>query len=710
MSSALFIPRYSTNLLAGPNELGCVINKKPRIAGTVSLSCLILLGFFAPSLKAEEAEILPTIHLDTVLVSETKPPDDYPLNAPRDTTRFDRETIDELGFTRAQDISVYVPNYNLIDAGLNGFSDRSSIRGLANTPRNTTPSVVFYVDDVPYLSSFAYTNQLVNVDSIEVYRGPQGGLFGRNSYAGVINVKSRRPNNNTQSNVSVDYGNFNSLNINSHLSGALIKDQLYFSIGTAYSKRDGYLNNTFRDSRSDFLNHLSGNMSLIWTPNASWEVNFSTYLQDFDDGAARLTSLLSDNIYQIQSGDPGFQDQDANNQVLKISYQSDYLKILSISSRRGTDTAFGLDLDLSPESIVFLHSHFAQQQWSEELRFISLAESTWRGSLGLFFSNNVVDADQTRKVLQNSQNLQIKKQDEVSYAMFGQISYQGIDALRFFLDLRLDYVEKKIDSSRRTTTSQIIQQLKDQNSVVFVSPKLSIDYEFSPRVSAYISTGLAFKPGGFSAQSRIFPEYDKETMWNNEIGIRSTWLNNQLNTDLSLFYYDIKNYQLEEVFSPVEYTVINAPEVTSYGAELSLAARITDTLKINGSFGYTHIEFNDYIDPFSRENLKGNKVPYVPMFNFNIAGIFKHPSGFYARTDLLWTGKTYFDAANSNALLEQDYHLLNMILGYDYKNFNIKAYVNNLTKSEYFTFKFPSANIGTPGVPRTFGVRVSIKF
>ena len=95
-----------------------------------------------------------------------------------------------------------------------------------------------------------------------------------------------------------------------------------------------------------------------------------------------------------------------------------------------------------------------------------------------------------------------------------------------------------------------------------------------------------------------------------------------------LFYYDIKNYQLEEVFSPVEYAVINAPEVTSYGAELSLAARITDTLKINGSFGYTHIEFNDYIDPFSRENLKGNKLPYVPMFNFNIAGIFKHPSGF----------------------------------------------------------------------------------
>ncbi len=693
------------------NELDCVCNKKSLTVDYVFLSCLILLGFSAPSLKAEDAKISPPINFDTVVVSETKPPDDYPLNAPRDITRFNRQTIDELSFTRAQDTSVYVPNYNLTDVGLNGATDRSSIRGLANTPVYTTPSVIFYVDDVPYLSSFAYTNQLVSVDSIDVYRGPQGGLFGRNSYAGVINVKSRRPNNHMQGNVSVDYGNFNSLNINSYLSGALIKDQLYFSIGTAYSKRDGYLNNTFRDSKTDFLDHLSGNMSLIWTPNTSWEVNFSAYLQDFDDGAGRLTSLLSDNIYQTQSGDQGRQDQNANNQALKISYQNDHFKMLSVTTRRDADSAVNIDFDLLPESLVFLEADLAQKQWSQELRFKSLIESTWRWSAGLFFSNNAVNLDRIITVPQSFEKVHARVHDEASYAIFGQIGYQGFDALRIFLDLRLDYVGKEIDSNVRTLTGQTIQ-LKDQKSVVFASPKFSIEYVTSPRVSTYFSTGLAFKPGGFSPQTNIFPEFDKETMWNNEMGIKSSWLNDQLNTDLSLFYYDIKNYQLEEVFSPIDYAVINAPGVTSYGAELSFAAKITDTLKVNGNFGYNHIEFDDYIDPFSGEDFKGNKVPYAPAFNFNIAGVFKHPTGFYARTDFLWTGKTYFDAANSTALSEQDYSLLNIIFGYEYKHFKMKAYVNNLTKTEYFTSKIPGANvgIGTPGIPRIFGVRVSLKF
>ncbi len=100
----------------------------------------------------------------------------------------------------------------------------------------------------------------------------------------------------------------------------------------------------------------------------------------------------------------------------------------------------------------------------------------------------------------------------------------------------------------------------------------------------------------------------------------------------------------------------------------------------------------------------------MPRFNFNIAGIFKHPSGFFARTDLLWTGKTYFDTANSENFSQQDYSLINASLGFDHKHFKINAYVKNLTESKYFTFKATRLNFGTPGEPRTFGARVTVKF
>lgn len=676
---------------------------------------IILIGPFSSSLKAEDTKTSPIIKLDTVQISEKKPPIDYPLNAPRSTTSFDRNTIDELGFNRAQDISVYVPNYNLIDAGASGIGDRSSMRGLSNTPFYTAPSIVLYVDDVPYLSSYAYMNQLVNASSIEVFRGPQGGLFGQNSYAGVINVKSRRPRNNIQSNVSIDYGNFNSLNVNSYLSGAVIKDKLYLSIGVAYSKRDGYQNNT--NSITDFQDHLSGRASLIWNPNTSWEVNLSAYLQDFNDGAVRLARLFSENktrnrnIFQTQSDELGYQNQDANDQALKISYQNNYFKMLSISTRRHTNIAVNTDLDLSSHPASFLNIHHIQQQWSQELRFQSLAESTWRWSFGLFFSNNAINTNRTVKTPLGLglENLRIRKRNEASYAAFSQISYQGFNALRIFLDLRLDYAETKINSDLRKSDRRAIQ-LKDKKSVVFFSPKFTIDYALSPQTSTYISTGLAFKPGGFSPQSADSPEYTKETMWSSEIGIKSSWLNGRFNSVLAFFYYDIKDYQLEELFIPPDLTVVNAPKVKSYGAEMSFAANITSTLEIIGNFAYTQAEFSSHTDPNNKENLKGRKVPYVPVFNFNIGGIFKHPTGFYARTDLLWKGTTYFDATNSNDFSEPNYSLLSTALGYEHKYFNIRAYINNLTKTKYFTSKVPSLGIGTPGAPLTFGARVSIKF
>jgi iron complex outermembrane receptor protein len=199
-------------------------------------------------------------------------------------------------------------------------------------------------------------------------------------------------------------------------------------------------------------------------------------------------------------------------------------------------------------------------------------------------------------------------------------------------------------------------------------------------------------------------------MWHNEIGVQSNWLDERISADLAFFYYDIDNYQVEEHFSQTDYAVINANKVTSYGVELSFETTLTDTIKILGGFAYTHATFADSFDPLNTSNINNKKAPYVPEFNVNISGLFKHPSGIFARLDFLWTGKTYFYAENSDSLSEQDYTVLNAHLGYQYKNFSVNAYVKNLSESQYFTQKIASLNIGVPGQPRTFGARVSIDF
>ncbi len=672
-------------------------------------SNLFISAVFASSLYAEDRKNSPAINLDSITITGEKPAIDSPINAPLNFTEFDRETINELGFTRAQDVAGYVPNYNLIDASANGFSDRSSLRGLTNTPVFTTPSILMYVDDIPYLSASSYTNQLVGVDSIEVYRGPQAGLFARNSYAGVINVKSRRPGNQLQSHVSVDKGNFDSLTIDSYFAGALVKDQLYLSVGSIYSKRDEYLNNTFLNSKTDTQDHLSGNVSVLWTPDLNWEVNFKANLEDFNDGGIRLVSLSSDDLYQIQSAEPEKLDQNANSQALKISYQNQQFEILSVTAKRDSETAYDVDFDRTPQQILFQQSDLSQQQWSQEFRLKSLDETVWRWSLGFLFSTNEMSGNQINTVMLAADNLKLKTLAETAYAGFGQISYQGFESIRMYLDLRLDYVEKAIDSRYRNFTG-LSTRLKDDKNDFFASPKLTLDYTIFPHITAHYTTGLAFRPGGYTPQSNTFPEYKKETMWHNEIGIRGNWLDEDISADLTFFYYDIDNYQLEEQFTTTDYAVINANKVTSYGVELSAEARLSDMVKITGGFAYTRAKFNDYFDPFNVLNISKQKVPYVPAFNVNISGLFKHPSGVFARMDFLWTGKTYFYAANSDPLSEQDYTVLNVHLGYQYKYFSINAYVKNLSESNYVTQKIASLNVGVPGAPRTFGARMSIDF
>jgi len=450
-------------------------------------------------------------------------------------------------------------------------------------------------------------------------------------------------------------------------------------------------------------------MSLLWSLDSQWEVEFRVNLQDFNDGAVRSVSLLSNDIYQTQSGDPGSIDQDVNSQALKISYQNQKFEMLSVTARRESETAYTADFDFLPQSIFHQKTQPLFQQWSQEFRIKSLDESVWRWSMGLFFSTNEVSGNQSNIILGFPDNLDIQTLDETSYAAFGQLSYQGFDAFRVFFDLRLDFVEKQIKRSHTNILGQTTQ-LNAENDVFFASPKLTLEYALFSQLSSYFSTGLSFKPGGFSAQSNVFPQYAKETMWHNEVGLKSTWMDKRFTANLALFYYEIENYQLEEFFTPIDYTVVNAPEVTSYGAEFSFSAVISDTFQLNGSFAYLQTEFNTYRDPFTGANYQDNKVPFVPEFNANIAGIFIHPSGFYARLDLVWTGKTYFNAANTASLSEQDYTLLNAFLGYQYKYFSINVYAKNLLESEYFTFKEERLNVGTPGEPLVFGANIKFEF
>lgn len=156
--------------------------------------------------------------------------------------------------------------------------------------------------------------------------------------------------------------------------------------------------------------------------------------------------------------------------------------------------------------------------------------------------------------------------------------------------------------------------------------------------------------------------------------------------------------------------MVNAPKVASYGLEVELKAEIWEGLMAETAFGYTHAEFNEYRDPASGKNLAGNTVPYVPRYNMMLATQYKHPTGFFARAELVWTGDVYYDDNNTNLLHEGDYAVVNTRAGYVGKWFSLYAYANNLANDEHYTFIVNNIPAGIPGDPRTAGVNLSFKF
>lgn len=135
------------------------------------------------------------VHLDDMLIYDRIWPGINPEKTPSSVNLYRLEEIAERDIRSIQDVTDDVPNFNLMDSGSRSYFDMISVRGLTNTPLFSGPSVIFYVDDVPYAHPATYANRLYGVESIEVFRGPQGTLFGKNSYGGVFNVKTLRPTN-----------------------------------------------------------------------------------------------------------------------------------------------------------------------------------------------------------------------------------------------------------------------------------------------------------------------------------------------------------------------------------------------------------------------------------------------------------------------------------------------------------------------------------
>lgn len=654
-------------------------------------------------------EINQSVELQKIVITESNEPDDYFADQPYSANMVVLEELDELGIRSVQDAAAEIPNFNYMEFGTHSFHSILGVRGLTNTPFFSDPSVVFYVDDVPYGNTFSYSNRTFAVERIEAYRGPQGNLFGKNSYGGVFNVTSRRPENEIQGYLSAEYGRFNRWATDGFISGALVKDHLYFSLGGSYGQGDGYLWNSFLNNIPDDEAHLNGRASLVWKPSELWDISLIANANRFDDDTPRLVSLNS-NPFEIRSNPNGKFRQNSNTEALRIHYEKDDIQLLSVTARTDwrANPVF-VDGDFTPPPILSIAIDQRQTQWSQELRLSSTGQNLeWLA--GFYFSSGNYDQQHLAKIFE-APLLRSGEIRDNSYAIFGNTTYNLSNQYRFHAGLRLDYVEKHLDRVHHLLNGQVAP-LKSSRDDFFASPKIGLDYLLNDQVLFYATTGLAFKPGGYSIGAIIpgLEEFDSEKLWANEAGFKSNWLDHRAQLNLAFFYYKIKDYQVENLLTLLDYAIVNAPRTTSYGVEVEAKAEPLQGFQLETAFGYNHIRFDRYTDPVTGRDFSGNTPPYVPEFTLMLAAQYKHPQGYFARTEWSWIGKTYFDDANSPAFERGEYSTLNARLGYQSKYFNIFLFGENLTDQEYFTFILPALNAGSPARPRTLGIKMAFNF
>ncbi|MBE9014155.1 TonB-dependent receptor, partial [Pseudanabaenaceae cyanobacterium LEGE 13415] len=583
--------------------------------------------------------------------------------------------------------------------------------------------------DVPFDYGGFLDLGLLDLERVEVLRGPQSTLYGRSSPAGVVNIISRAPTNTPEVRIQGGYGSYNFREAQLTLSDAIVPNQLAFRLSGAYRAQDGFFRNAFLDRTVGDRNQLLGRAQLLWTPSKEWNISFNSYVLNNDNGDVVFTRRDGDPFATFKAVD-GFNQLDSNTQALRIGYDGAGFRATSITARRGTrqnqliGDAFFPGVD-SLRSIIDIDSTV----WSQEIRLQSPSTANRvRWLLGGYYesrafnvNNDGIEFTPTGAAAFGLPSAGLNRvradQNRATYAAFGQIDYKPIDPLTLFAGLRFESSRLSLDRERTFETGGVVSitnpQIQDQLTSSELIPRFGAQYRFSPNVAVYATIAKGYRPNGFNyrADTESVRRFGEERTWTYEAGIKSSWFNDRLTANLAVFHNDVDGYQVLLVDDFGFFRNVTNANVKATGAELELRAQVSRGFEVIAGLGYVDSRFKNYRNPFTGTDFSDNRVPYSPNLTYNLALQYRSPGGIFARAELRGFGRTFFDDAN---LVEQTpFALINLRLGYEWRNYGIYLFANNLFDTRYITtgFLFPPPRVTAGfGEPVTVGFQVRANF
>jgi iron complex outermembrane receptor protein len=547
-------------------------------------------------------------------------------------TALSEERLEQTGATDITALQQQTPNATVQIARGSNSTLISFIRGVGQQDPlwGFEPGVGLYIDDVYVARPQGAVLDIFDISRIEVLRGPQGTLYGRNTVGGAIKYVTDRIGQTPELEAAVTLGTYRQADVVVS-GGAPITDTI--SVGGAFARytRDGFGSNTFTGEEHYNRDVTAWRFSTEWTPNA--DLFFRLAFDRVEDNSAprhghrEVPSLIGGflppaDVYDTQAGITG--EQRVVTEGLSLTgdwYVNDWLTLRSITASRRGDTATVIDFDNTPRVDLDVPAIYSDNQFSQEFQAL-MEGDRWSGVVGVYYMD--ATAAGVFDTLAGNLGLAIAAAgsvDTTSWSVFGDFSYDLTDRLEVSVGGRWTSDDKTGDVYRafflgatRTpltggTPRPVFATRTDYTaSETFerFTPRLSLSYDFSEDLTGYLSYSQGFKSGGWDMRgdAALTPQtvdgYDPEIVDTFEVGLKGM-LGDRIRFASAVFYSAYEDQQItsQAAATPpavgVASIVDNIGASTIYGAEFEATAFLTDNLTAYVSYGYLHAEFDEFI-------------------------------------------------------------------------------------------------------------------
>jgi iron complex outermembrane receptor protein len=691
------------------------------------------------------------------------------LNVPLAVSALGGESLLKQGVTQPTSLASIIPNLQVNDS-TGGAEPNFTLRGVGlgnDYSSNQASPVGVYVDDSYLAFRATHGGHMFDLERVEVLRGPQGTLFGRNTTGGAINFITRKPQlNGANGYVDVGYGNFNSVRAEAAGEATLASGTFGIRGAVSYDRHDGYVNNVFPGAPDlGTANMLRTRVSLRYRPSETLDINLRLFanrghqiqpgviqIGTGPNGANAITGYTRTGLgfFDVSSDNPHRNTTDSRGGALTIKLDlSSTLSVQSLTSYDTANSLFGQDVDGSPVNLLETIFNSRYSEFNQEMRLV-YDSGIVKAQGGVFYGRDRINIDNKFSLLGFLQQLglpadptftagggtisQAFTQIRTSKAVFGQADITFVPRLTLTLGARYTEDDARYENGTAfiggyeyqpivQTVGTPGNPLNRQGKNSALTGRAALSYQFESGPILYASYNRGYRAGTFNGSGYLHPSQitfvNPERVNAYEIGAKGRFLDGALSLAAAAFYYDYTNQQIQDVVGPVAF-LRNAGASTLKGVELEATIRFSPEASFSGSIGYTDSRYDEL--SLQGLNLAGNALPFTPevtangRFDYTINGI--AGGKLVLSPSITYTSSQFFTPYNNLAgyapVQQGAYALVDAVAEYQNGPWALRVWGKNLTDKGYYTYGNNFASFGynyfNVNQPRTFGIAVRRTF